>query len=84
MHYTEIEDTYKCDKCRAVFSAKQVVFKPANTGIKILTPQSPMKFVDKEGNIVGGGHSAREGDQTLHCPKCGQLHLFGFDLAKNG
>jgi hypothetical protein len=81
MHFKDVTGTYKCDKCRATFDAQEVKLRPAATNVTILTPMSPMLFVNKEGKIMGGGKHADPGDQTLHCPKCGELHLFGFNLA---
>lgn len=81
MHYKDVTGTYKCDKCKASFDAQEIKLEPAATNIAILTPMRPMLFVSKDGKIMGGGKHAEEGDRTLHCPKCGELHLFGFDPA---
>lgn len=78
MKLQKINDTFKCDECQKSFVGKDVVLKPAHQNMSI--PFCTMMFVAENGTIVGRS-SAQDGDQTMHCPHCGQLHLFGFDKA---
>lgn len=73
---------YKCDDpvCGAIFTKEEVVLKPATTNIQILGVG--MVGADKAGRFIRVPGQFREGDQVLHCPKCGRLHLFGFDVAE--
>lgn len=71
--------TYHCDKCKETFKAKEIKLKAAATNIEIPTSVPSMVFVDKNGIIKGGGTLAIEGDRVLVCPKCGELHLYGFN-----
>lgn len=85
MKHTEqsiVAKKYKCDKCSHVFESRSVKLVPATTNIKTLIDEYKHNkwsmLVAKDGTIRRGGHDAEEGDSTLHCPSCGELHLFGF------
>ena len=75
----DIKGTYRCDTCKETFTAQEVKLEPAGTNIRIETQY--MMGVDKEGNVIAC-HVFKDGDKILHCPKCGYIHLFGFDRVK--
>ena len=74
---------FKCDKCKEEFSGSEVKLVEASDNIKILTPPSPFRYIDKDGFIKGGTEqpSKEKGDRVLACPRCKQIHLFGMDFA---
>ncbi len=75
-------DKFKCDNCKKEFLGREIKLVEAADNIKILTPPSPFRYIDKNDNITGGGKqpSRKKGDQILSCPHCGQIHLFGMDV----
>jgi len=81
---TELDQdkVYKCDECDATFKRNEMKFIEPSDNISILTPLSPFIYADKDGNPIGGSEqpSKEKGDKILACPKCGQIHLYGFDL----
>ena len=76
MEFKDVTGTYKCDKCKKSFKANEVVLQPANSNINF--PLVRIMVVSEKG-IISGCHTPQKGDQTLHCPYCNELHLFGFD-----
>ena len=78
----EVKGKSKCDDCGAVFNNKDVKLKPLNPNFG-MTPGFGVhiKLVEPDGTLVGvsSSYSAKPGSCTLHCPKCGDVHLFGFD-----
>lgn len=73
----DVKEKIICDKCGHKFPTNKVLLKSASKNCIIVLG---MLGVDKNGIIVGRSQF-KDGDQTLHCPKCGELHLFGFDIA---
>ena len=73
--------TYKCDNCGKTFKAVEVKLEKAKDNLKILTPGLGFRYVDKNGNIMGGSEqpSGEHGDQVFVSPCCNTTHLFGFD-----
>ena len=68
---------YCCDNplCGATFT--KALLKPAATNIQIMGVS--LIGANKDGKPICVSGQFKEGDQTLHCPECGQLHLFGFN-----
>ena len=59
---------YQCRECRATFELKEVVCQKVDGG-DIVDPMMPhMPVMQKDGYY-------------FHCPKCHQVHLFGFAVA---
>ncbi len=66
----DVEKKYRCDSCKKSFKAGSVLLKPEPKNISI-TP--PMWM----GGILIAEYKG--GKYHLHCPKCGAVHLFGFN-----
>jgi len=84
MNLTELIKTdkklYKCDECKGTFKSSEVKLVDPADNVKILTPGYKIMCVEKDGTICGKQNPLKdEGDRLLSCPKCGQLHLNGFD-----
>ena len=79
MKVYECEIKYKCDYCKKIFIGKDVKLIPATSNIEINSMLAGLPtFVTSDGTVVGK-RSADIGDQTMHCPYCAGLHLFGFN-----
>lgn len=76
MKLNEIEGTYECDECQARFVANEIVLEPAHSNASFF--MTSLLCVANDGTIMNRAESFEEGDRTLHCPKCGAVHLFGF------
>jgi rubrerythrin len=61
------KNVYKCDECPATFSAGEIEAKVWPDNIKIIGTHGFI-FNDKE--------------YALHCPKCGKVHLQGFNTVE--
>jgi len=74
---------FRCDECKGVFAGEDVKLKLAPKNFSATNFMTNFLFVDKDGAIKGGnnGPDGNIGDQTAHCPLCGRVHLFGFDVA---
>jgi hypothetical protein len=74
--------TYRCDECKQTFTGREVVLKPFRINISFCT----VKLVqDKTTPIsICDTCDLPEGHEyyTMHCPRCGMVHLFGFDLVE--
>ncbi len=85
--FREVQKTddkpFKCDHCKDTFLLKDVKLSDPADNISILTPGMCFLYVDKEGNIVGGGDqpNKKRGDRLFACPLCAGIHLFGFNRA---
>lgn len=78
MNIKDVTQKYRCDKCKAEFEGKDVQLKPYN--MNVFMPLASLILVSGDGTLVcSSGRLAEETDQTLNCPECGELHLFGFE-----
>ena len=85
MNMTELIEkdqyVYECDECKGTFKAVEVKLVNPADNITISTPGYKIMCVEKDGNICGKPNPReRDGDKLLACPKCGQIHLNGFNL----
>jgi len=72
---------YKCDNCSEVFAEEEVVLKDFGNNFHIFG-QSVMVKNKNTGKVCRTStDKIEEGDCSIHCPKCDQVHLFGFDRA---
>jgi len=74
---------YQCDKCKSTFEESEIVMKDFIDNLHILGNPIMVK------NRISGKPSMvytdqiKEGDCSLHCPKCDEVHLFGFDTVSD-
>lgn len=85
MNMTELmekdQKLYKCDECGATFKPVEVKLVDPADNVTIATPGYKIMCVEADGTICGKQNPrARDGDRLLACPKCGRIHLNGFDL----
>ena len=75
----------KCDECPATFDEAEAIAaaRPAPENFRADAGFMGLNFIfiNAEGKPCGGREGPRPGDKVLHCPSCGRVHLFGFDLA---
>lgn len=84
MNMTELmekdRNLYECDECKATFKPMEVKLVDPSDNFVIATPGWQTMCVEKDGNICGKQNPReRDGDKLLACPKCGQVHLNGFN-----
>lgn len=76
----EDHNLYECDVCKDTFTIVEVKLVDPADNVTILTPGFKIICVEKDGNICGKANPRKEdGDRLLSCPRCGQLHLNGFN-----
>jgi len=75
----EDDSLYVCDKCKATFKAKEVQLKSIAHNYPNFDPLNPPLIVTTSG-VVKTMSSPNEDGNLLACPKCGAIHLFGFDV----
>ena len=69
-------NVYRCDSCKTTIYEKDIT----------LNMTSPITFQNKRLVAMNNGKRVQRfqkfepGDKCLSCPKCGKLHLYGFEL----
>ena len=74
-----IMEKYICDECKFVFTKSEVITElfPKNFNLYM----QPIIVMDKNGKAKRTmTKDIKEGDRSLHCPKCKKSHLFGFNM----
>ena len=75
------EYVYECADCKANFKATEIRLVDPTDRFTILTPGYTIMCVEKNGDLRSKQNPRqRDGDKLLACPKCGQVHLKGFNL----
>jgi len=72
---------YECDECKGTFKATEIKLVDPLDNFTVLTPGYKIMCVEKDGNLSNKPNPRqRDGDKLLACPKCGHIHLNGFNL----
>lgn len=74
---------YVCDACKQSFEGSEIILKPFGNNFNCVG--TVVMLVEDESVVVGCGNTTtldRDSHEyfTMHCPRCGEVHLFGFDL----
>lgn len=77
-------ELFLCDKSKDhVFTGDQVVLKEYNSNANFIGLM--LKLVTSNGKFIGCANTFELDKSTtyytMHCPVCGEVHLFGFDRA---
>lgn len=70
---------YKCDSCQSAFEDSEVVLHEFVKNVHFVG-----NVVLVKNRVTGKIYRTltdklEDGDCSLHCPNCGQVHLFGFN-----
>ena len=83
---SEFELLFRCDECHKKFKGKEVVLEPYKRNMSMVNPMLSFKFFEAPDHFIGTSNTGNLDENkeyyTLHCPKCGTLHLFGMDMAQ--
>lgn len=72
---------YECDECKHAFKAVEIKLVDPADNFTVLTPGYKIMCVEANGNICGKQNPKKaDGDKLIACPKCGEIHLNGFNL----
>ena len=81
-----VELWYQCVKCDYIFQGNTAMLFPIEDkyseiktkGIKSVIKDVMFKYIDERGKIMGGTEPPTLKDYWMGCPRCQQIHKFGF------
>lgn len=72
---------YECANCKARFRAVEIKLVGPADNFTISTPGYKIMCAEKNGDLRNKENPRqRDGDKLLACPKCGHIHLNGFNF----
>lgn len=79
MLLNNVELYYRCVKCDYIFQGNAVMLFPVEDEyVKAVVKDVMFKYVDEKGKIMGGFTAPTLKDYWMGCPRCQQIHKFGF------
>jgi uncharacterized CHY-type Zn-finger protein len=77
---------YTCDECHKSFTGREITLKSFSRNVTFVNPFIGITLCKESGSVITTGDTSALPDSetyyTMHCPRCGAVHLFGFDIAK--